>query len=104
MCKKATKGNKKIGIYRCELTGRGMKVKNRQDDDETDDEAEQATLATDAINQQQEGPNDEEVEIQFNKIICDDADGFLKMDGVNGPFVQWRYMTLEIKKIKKNKN
>jgi hypothetical protein len=25
----------------------------------------------------------------------------LKMDGINGRFVQWRYMTLEIKKLPK---
>jgi hypothetical protein len=41
------------------------------------------------------------VEIEFKPIKCDSKDGFLKMDGVNGPFVQWRYMTLEISKIKK---
>lgn len=39
MCKKPTKGNKLIGLYEAEMTGRGMRYKkNSKNDDDTDDD------------------------------------------------------------------
>jgi hypothetical protein len=66
MCKKPTKGNKLIGMYKCEMTGRGMKVKkSTHDADDTDDEEEQSTQISDAeSSEKSQGANanpDEEV-------------------------------------------
>jgi hypothetical protein len=92
-----SKDDKKIGIYQCELTGRGRKVV--KDAELTDDEDEESTQKTEDASVQ--ASYDAEKEEEFPKIVNDTTDGFLKMDGVNGPFVQWRYMTLEIKKLAK---
>ena len=47
VCKKPTKGDKKIGIVQCELTGLGMKVRKNADVEDTDDEDENtATTST----------------------------------------------------------
>jgi hypothetical protein len=101
-----SKDNKKIGIYQCKLTGRGRKVV--QDAELTDDEDQKSTQKTennDSIQESLANPNiddyDVEKEEEFPKIVNNTPGGFLKMDGINGRFVQWRYMTLEIKKLPK---
>ena len=85
ICGVATKGNKKIGLYKCVLNGHGMKSPNvLSGDNDTDDESEET--------------NSDSVEIIFREITTKSGDGFLKLDGINGKMVKWRYMTLNITK------